>query len=56
MYVVSLHVCVLRDSTKYAYESTKNDLHRSERILEILIYIKLIDIFYRWFLCKRKRI
>jgi len=35
LYTVSLHVCVLRDSIKYAYKSIKNVL---------LIYIKLIGI------------
>jgi len=43
-------------SIKYACKSTKNILHQSERILENLIYIKLVGILYRWFLCKRKKI
>jgi len=32
----------------------KTILHQSERILQILIYIKLV--LCRWFICKRKRI
>jgi len=34
-------------------KSTKKVLHQSERILEILIYIKLISI-YKWLLRKEK--
>jgi len=39
---------------QYAYKSTKNFLHRSERILEILIYIKLVAILYKWFIYEKK--
>jgi len=46
----------LRDSIKCEYKSTKNVLQRNGKILEILIYIKPVDILYRWFFCKRKRI
>jgi len=42
------------DSIKYAYKSTKNILHQSERILEILIYIKFVNILYRLLFIKEK--
>jgi len=31
-------------------KSTKNVLHRSERIVESFIYIKSVGILYRWLL------
>jgi len=34
-----------RQFIKYAYKLTKNVLHRNEKILEIVIYIKLVGIF-----------
>jgi len=30
--------------------------YKVKRILEIFMYVKLVDILYKWFLCKRKRI
>jgi len=39
----------MRKSIKFPFQ------HRSERVLEILMYIKLVAVLYRWLLCKSKK-